>query len=57
MEKKTMKEFKVTIQFKAANHVTMEFVTEYLQRLMQEKIHEPCIIEVEETPDKFEDKL
>ena len=52
-----MKEFKVTIQFKAANHVTMEFVMEYLQRLMQEKIHEPCIIEVEETPDKFEDKL
>ncbi len=52
-----MKEFKVTIQFKAANHVTMEFVKEYLERLMTEKIHEPCLIEIEEIQSPFEDKL
>ncbi len=57
MEKTSMKEFKVTIQFKAANHVTIEFVKEYLERLMAEKIHEPCLIEIEETKSPFEDKL
>ena len=52
-----MKEFKVTIQFRAANHVTKEFVQQYLEKLMAEKIHEPCLIEIEEIQSPFEDKL
>lgn len=52
-----MKEFVVKIQFKAANHVTIEFVREYLEKLMAEKIHEPCSIEIEEVQSPFEGKL
>lgn len=44
-----MKNFKVTISFTANNHVTEEFVREYFEKMMIEKIHNPATVEIEET--------
>ena len=51
-----MKTFKVTVTFRANVHVTTEFVREYFEKMMIEKIHEPAMIEIEESKPEV-DKL
>jgi hypothetical protein len=50
-----MRNFKVTLQFAVAEHVTEEFVKEYFEKMMVEKIHNPVTIDIEEI--EVEDKL
>ena len=44
-----MKNIKVTITFPTHNHVTLDFIKEYFEKIALEKIHNPTIIEVEES--------
>ena len=43
-----MKLFRVQLEFESADHVTIDFVREYLEKVMREKIHNPVKIEIEE---------
>ena len=49
-----MKTFKVTLHFSVSDHVTKEFVTEYFEKMMREKIHNPVMIEIEEIESDFD---
>ena len=50
-----MKAFRVTLQFSVATHVTKEFIEEYFERMMKEKVHNPVSVEVEEVESDFSD--
>ena len=50
-----MKTFQVRLQFSVAEHVTKEFIEEYFERVMREKVHNPVSVEVEETESDFND--
>ena len=52
-----MKKFQVKLEFEASNHVTIEFVRAYLEKLMTEKIHNPVTIEIEEVESPHDEKL
>ena len=49
-----MKTIRVTVEFRVANHVTIEFIQEYFERMMREKIHEPASVVIEESEPEAE---
>jgi len=50
-----MKRIKVTLEFDANDNVTEEFIRDYFEKMMVEKVHNPVLIEIEEA--KIDDKL
>jgi hypothetical protein len=49
-----MKSYKVTLLVPTDDNVTKEFVLEYFEKMMKEKVHNPVEVEVEEIKINYE---